>query len=315
MKKVVLGVLISVLTVLSSCSLVEKKSSDGIYVLDWSREAVYRMDYDYNFYGDVVLLAGTAPTSMIIFNDCIYIANSGFGGEASLQSFSLKGAGEQKRSFESGSSPAFMAADEDYLYLTLWGSDELLVIDTDSLKIKQEIKGLKNPQSVLLDDNIIYVGSTSAEPDAKVYRIVKNTWTVDSVSAGSSPAWVVKSGSGIYALCTGDYDANKGKIVKIEGDTVEDITAFQSYPYRLYTNGTYFYALDYSGYIYRISSVIHSNVDSLHVPSPSALAFTNDRIVAGTNGGGIYLINLTTFTKADSVQTDFDVKTADFASY
>lgn len=315
MKRIFIITLLLSAAVSFSCTLLNNESGEGIYVLDWEREAVYRMGYDFDFYEDVVCLAGTAPTSMIIYNDNIYIANSGFGGDASIQSFSLKGKGSQTRILKEGSSPAFMAADEDYIYLSLWGADELIVINPESLSIEKEITGIKSPQGVFMDENIIYVGSTSASPDAKVYKIFKNTWIVDSITAGSSPSWVAKNGSSIYALCAGNFDEEKGKIVRIEGDAAEEVVSFDSYPYRLYSNGTYLYALDYSGYVFKINAMTRSVSDSLQIESPSALAFTNDKIIAGTNGAGIYLINLTTFTKVDSVQSDFTVNAADFAEW
>lgn len=320
MKRIFIILLITVL--FSSCSLlyqlISKAPVDGnIYVMDWEKEAVYKLDSLYNT--ELFFNTGAAPSDLIIEGDEFIVSNSGLGGTPSIDIYTMEGTKKESFIPADNSSPAGLFADGEHIYAALWGSSEVIVLDRETL---DEVKRLDVPSaySVFLMEGKLYVGTStySGDPSKYIYTFDIENWDRDSIETGNNPAFLGSDGGRIFVSCQGNAASlTTGSIHRIENGEIVKSREFDSFPGRIECSDE---GLLFVTNAFYSDTVLESNVIALDgedlsiestydMPSASDSEQYNNKIIVGTNSGEIYVIELSALTEFISADTDMNLKT------
>lgn len=318
MKRILFILIIAVL--FSSCSLlyqlISKAPVDGsIYVMDWEKEAVYRLDSLYN--SEMVFNTGAAPSDFIIHNEQFIVSNSGFGGTPSIDIYTMDGVKTDSFLPAAGSSPAGITCDDNYIYTALWDSGELLVLDRETL---DEVERLEVPAawSVLALEGYVYIGTSPyAYTSEYLYTSEIGKWELDSIRTGNNPAYLESDAGRVFVSCVGNsFSGITGSIQRIEGGEVVEKRDFDSYPGKIdvtdeglfITNSFYQDSLlQYN--VQLLNKEDLSTTETYDITSPSDMEQFNDKLIVGTNSGEIYVIELSALTEFISAESDMNLKT------
>ncbi len=310
---------------ISSCSLfVKQHTADSLYILDWMNEAVYTMDKEFNAGTSPLCATGTAPSAIKADGDGIFISNSGFGGQPSVMKYNEEGNLTATYNAPENSSPSGIDIDSRYVYVGLWGSGSIAVLDKDSLALVRMITGIRSPWDILVNDNKIYAGTSDWAGFNYLYIIDTGDWTVDSVEAGLNPTYLSLYNDRVYVSCTGNsFEGINGSIAVIENSERMMSAALQSSPANilaaedciLAANG---YTDNDDAYISNVLVIDRhdlSIIDTLNLNQVSCFAPLDNKIIAGSNAGKIYVIDLETLTETDLFTLSQGIYAADMSSY
>jgi len=310
MKKEVFLTLAILIAVLSSCSLFNNEvRNEGIYILDWFAEAVYVIDSTLVSSSMPLLLAGDGPSDIVVNDSNIFIANSGYGGEASIQKFSLDGNLLLEKVTGENTSPGYLEFDDENIYMSLWLDNSVAVMEKESLSLVKTITGIKAPQELVLYENYLYVGSSDISASGSIYKIDLETWALSSIEVGSNPSYIdISDNNEIFVSCVGDYDSIKGKVVKIVEESVVDRVNFNSYLGKVKCFDEYVIVLDAMN-AYLLSSDDLSIIDTINMSSPSDVDLMNDKVIFSTHVGKMYVSDKTSVTEVTEFGSEYGFKT------
>ncbi|MCK4523831.1 hypothetical protein KAU15_02795 [candidate division WOR-3 bacterium] len=319
--------LIFSLTVLAflSCSLFNFNESEGnVYVLDWLAEGIFVMDSSYTVSETPLLLSGTAPSDFYIFDDEIYVSNSGFSGTPLIQKFDIDG--NELYTYETAeySSPAGIGVDDNYVYIALFGANEILILNKNDLTIKNTITLKESPYQILVNNESIYIGtSTYSGVSEYVYIMNADDFSLDSINVGKSPCYMVKDNNNIYVSCTGNiFEDINGSIAILRNGALISKTNINSCPGKIAEMDDYIFFLNnYTEDDIFSSNLMYMNKDNIdngtviNINGLSDLFSYKNRINVLTNSEKLYLIDITKLTEVDSLTLNKSLKSASIRVY
>lgn len=291
--------------ILSSCALAHNDKKSSIYVLDWSAEAVYVMDSFLTASPEPLIVTGDGPSDIVADDDFIYVSNSGYGGEASVQKYSSEGDLLCERMTGEMTSPGYIEQDEKRLFLSLWLDNSVLSLFKDSLSEERKISGIPAPQELLYDEGILYAGTNEYSSDASVYMIDTDDWSVSSVEAGMNPSYIdISDDNTLFVSCVGDYNSVNGSVVAIKGDSVIMKRSFGSFLGKIKWTDGFVFVLDAMENCYVLSDEDLSVIETLFVQSPSDIEVFNGKAIIPTNVGKMYVAELSSLTEVTEVEPE-----------
>jgi len=167
---------------------------------------------------------GDTGSDFIIYGGKMYIVinNSGYVAVANsvtakfIDSIDLKNAGVNR-------GPENVVAAEGKVFVSSTDGT-VAVIDTTSLKITRYIKVGSNPAQMVVAGDNLYVSNTggfSASYDSTVSVIpLSSLAEAGKITVGKNPGSITTDNTGnIYVVCTGDYNATKPSLVKVNINT------------------------------------------------------------------------------------------------
>lgn len=152
-------------------------------------------------------------------------------------------------------SPRYMVADGSTGYISLWGTDEIALLDLNTNKVKQRISVGLDPEGMVISNGKLYVANSSYSPEEYKKRI-SNTISVINLStntvektitlADRPMSIVIDKNSNVWVLCAGysEYGnaaaTTNAALCKIDPTTytVTKIDLGPNYFDRLQTNPT-----------------------------------------------------------------------------
>ncbi len=309
-----------------SCTLFDFNESKGnVYILDWLAEGIFVMDSSYTVSKTPLLLSGTAPSDFYIFDDEIYVSNSGFGGIPLIQKFDIDG--NELYTYETAeySSPAGIGVDSNYVYIALFGINEILILNRDNLTIKDTIKLKESPYQILIDNETIYIG-TSAYSGVNKYVYIMNAdnFSLDSINVGNNPCYMVKDDNdNIYVSCTGNvFEGINGCIAVLKNGVLISKTNINSCPGKIAEQDDYvFFLNNYTEDDIFKSNLMYMNKDNIdnttiiNINGLSDIFLYENRINVMTNSEKLYLIDITKLTVIDSLILNKSLKSASIRTY
>ncbi|HAV92335.1 TPA: hypothetical protein DCW38_04055 [candidate division WOR-3 bacterium] len=311
MKRTIYSVAIAII-ILSSCSLRHDDVQSSIYILDWYAEAVYVMDSTLVSSTDPLLLAGDGPSDIIVDDNNIFISNSGYGGNASIQKFSLDGDLILEKTTGEMTSPGYLEECDDNIYLSLWLDNSVLVMDKESLETVKTITGVAAPQEIARDGEFIYIGSNNVSETASIYKVNTATWEKTEIESGSNPSFIdISDEKDVFVSCVGDYNSIYGSIIKISNDSVVKRTSFNSYLGKVKCIDGFVIVLDAMENAYLLSAEDLSIIDTIRVSSPSDVERINDKVIFSTNVGKMYVSDLSSVADVTEVEPEYGFKTSE----
>ncbi|MGE3062621.1 MAG: YncE family protein [bacterium] len=295
-----------------SCSIHNEVRNSGIYILDWYAEAVYVMDSTLLSTTEPLLLAGDGPSDIIVDDNNIFISNSGYGGNASVQKFSLTGDLILEKTTGEMTSPGYLEDDDENIYLSLWLDNSVIVMEKESLKTVKTITGLAAPQEIVRDGNIIYIGSNNVSETASIYKVNTDTWEKREIKSGSNPSYIdISDNKDIFVSCVGDYNSIDGSIIKISNDSIIHKTNFNSFLGKVKCIDGFVIVLDAMENAYILSSEDLSIIDTIEISSPSDVERVNDKVIFSTNVGKMYVSDLSSITEVVEIEPEYGFKTSE----
>lgn len=316
--------LIPVLIVLivMSCMLFKYVKGEGdVYVLDWSAEAVYVMDTTYAITGPL-MLTGTSPSDICVYEDEIFISNSGFGGVPLIQKFDMEGNLIDSFVCEDASSPAGILAYDDYIYVALWGSSELLILNSD-MTLHSTIALKDSPYTLFENNSTIYIGTSGYNTTAHyVYTLTPGNMVLDSIETGNNPTYFYEYDEDIYVSCTGNIFAGiSGDFARIRNKEVIERFDTEHNPGK--------FTMDYNSIIaidtYDDNGIAMSNIyvqdvysqtsGTITVDAPTEIFLYRNKIHVLTNNGIIYIADIPSLTIIDTISISKELKAANIVVY
>ncbi len=334
MKKLIFLLMILVFL---SCSLFDKDLSEeenvneditikgNVYILDWLAEGIFVMDSSYTVSNMLLLLSGTAPSDFFIYDDDIYVSNSGFGGTPLIQKFDIDG--NELYTYETAeySSPAGIGVDDNYVYIALFGTNEILILNKNDLTIKNTITLKESPYQILVDNEIIYIGTSAYSGVNKyIYIVNAENFSLDSINVGNNPCYMVKDNNdNIYVSCTGNvFEGINGGIAILKNGTLISKTNINSCPGKIAEMDNYIFFLNnYTEEEVFSSNVMYMNKDNIdngtviNINGLSDIFVYENRINIMTNSEKLYLIDITKLTEVDSLTLNKSLKSASIRVY
>ncbi|MDD3803528.1 MAG: hypothetical protein PHW02_03960 [bacterium] len=296
------GILTLILLVIS-CTLSESPVDTAVYILDWSAEALYVADSTLTFSAEPLLLAGDGPSDIVADDEFVFVSNSGYGGESSVQKFSLEGELLAEEKTGEMTSPGYLEINENHLFMSLWLDNSVKVMTKDSLKEVQTITGVLGPQELLLNGDALYIGSNDIDSCAVIYKVSISDWSKREIEVGPNPSFLDMSDDcgDIFVSCLGDYDKQFGSVVKLTGDSVVERREFGSYLWKIKCAGEYLLVIDAYENCYVLNQIDLTVVDTLFLQSVSDVEVFNSNVIFATNVGKVYLSDLSSITEVTEV--------------
>lgn len=320
----VLSSVIAVILVFTSCALfIKPHNADAVYILDWMSEAVYTLDKDLNVSQTPFCASGTAPSFIKADEEGIYISNSGFGGQPSVMRYDSTGTLIAQYNAPDNSSPSGIETDEQYVYVGLWGSSSVAVLDKHDLTLQRTIEHVNSPWQIRILGGKLYVGTSDWNGFNYLYVIDSDDWSLDSIEAGLNPAYISVYNNNVYVACTGNsFNGINGSVVMIQNGAFSDSICLGSCPSTLYateagllvSNG---YTNNFDEYVSNV--LVMDNelnlTDTLLLTQVSCFSRLDNTILAGSNAGEIYVVDIETLTETDSLALSTGIFAADMSAY
>ena len=312
MKKMIYPVLATLSFILFSCSMNNNEKSSGIYILDWYAEAVYVMDTTLSASTDPLLLTGDGPSDIAVDDNAIFISNSGYGGDATVQKFSLSGDLLVEKKTGEMTSPGYIEIDDEYIYTSLWLDNSVAVMEKESLNTVKTISGLSAPQEIVKHGDCLYIGSNNISAAGSIYEVKIDGFEISSIEVGSNPSFLDISEDGvIFVSCCGDYNSIYGSIVRISDNQVTHKTDFNSFLGKIKCIDEFVIVLDAMNTAYVLSKEDLSVIDTIDISSLSDVELMNDKVIFSTNVGKMYVADKSSLTDVTEVLPEYGFKTSE----
>lgn len=234
--------LVAVVTALSSgCSELLSKTEgfsllpkNSLVVLDQKNQMVraYGIDKSTNIILDTV--ATTTINDVKIQGDFAYVVVS--VGDR-LVRYDLKTGSSSVLGFAAGSNPYYQVIDGNRIYVTLWVSNQVAVVDRDSFSLIGTIPlpSPGEPCGITADTDRIYVaasgGYMTGYADSRITVIAKsNCSVVTNIPVWKNPQAMTIIGDKMYLACASDY-MSQGKVqrINLKNWSVSNINAVTAY--------------------------------------------------------------------------------------
>ncbi len=301
------------LVFLFSCSILKNAPSfKTIYLLDWEKESVWLIDSTFNLVSqDPFIIAGDAPTDIFVDDENIFITNSGFRGTPTIQKYDLSGKKLSEIIRGDNSSPAYMASNENYLFVGDWLSNSLLKIDKKSFQIVDSLE-VVSPQEIIYKDSYLYVGSNNVSENGFIYKISEDFKEVTKdIAKGSNPSYLdIDDEKNLYVSLVGNYNNIYGKVKKIVGTTEVDSLSFDTFLGKIKVIEDKIFVSNIFDKVYVLDKDLNI-IKTFNIPSCSDLEYFKDKVVVSTNTGKIYLIDFPTLESIDSLEFSLSFKIAE----
>lgn len=274
MKRLAILVIAAMIIIIQGCSEdaiinppITVNSSKGVYVLSeggfsagTSRLSFYNNTND-SFYANVFNPGnlGLAPDGMIFENNNLYICEQGnFGAAGKIYVADTNGT--VISSGNAGTNPYSLAIANNKIYLTNGPSNNVTVLDKNSLAVITTVNVGLYPQEILAVGNKVFVCNTSlftGETDSTVSVIDATTDIVTAtIEVRYAPSSIKLSADGkVLVGCPGD--STKAAIFKIDPVTYNKIDSFTNLKYGFCNEITVFN----TDQIYYIGGDIYSQQD------------------------------------------------------
>ena len=257
--------------VLSGCTKKVTNSETGgqttskVFVVNANPETIGVYDVIDETYRDNVLLAGTTPNYMFEHNALLYLVNSGFGGEPTIQTIDpVEEKVVNEITLPNGSNPMrALIVDQkngQLLLVTSWTHHLVYVIDLTSGAIIDSIHVGKSPDGITELNNSVFVAATFYNQESysvdtgKLYKIDSDSMVLlDSAVVGINPGTVINDGEYLY-VGGGDAFAPFGYIAKYSPQTLEQVSYvdLSDAPTSILPVGDYLWVSVYSQKLYKI---------------------------------------------------------------
>ena len=137
--------------------------------------------------------------------------------------------------------PRYMITEGDYGYISEWVSfsdpGRISILDLDTYEILDTINVGFGAEAMIIRDSKLYVGNnfenTVSIIDLSILKIIQ------TISVGSSPAAMVLDENGdLWVICSGDYTANNGSLVRLDSndEVIQEISLGMNVSGKLVTN-------------------------------------------------------------------------------
>ncbi len=199
--------------------VVRVQAADALYVLNSLGETLSYYDGQ-EMHNDVAVL-GLYPNDLLITGENLLVLNS---GTASLQRFTLNDFQLQDTlSLGAQTNPWRMYQSGERLFVSLWASSQVAVVDLASFTVDTVFATGPAPQDLLASGNYLLI--TSVAYDAATYsygkgRIfvydISTLAPIDTLEVPTNPQRIIAGSDGyLHVLCTGNYWSEFGRVVRI----------------------------------------------------------------------------------------------------
>lgn len=232
-----------------------------------------------------VTYVGSAANDIEVAGDYAFVISSLDHGIFRLDL--SNGGAIQAKSLKTGygdsPNPYNLAVDGGRVYITMWNSNRLAVLDAETLALITNVSlpGTASPQGVAVYGGRIYIAGTYTADsltvlDAATYAVITN------FNPGPNPQSVWADAAGVYLACTGTYNFSTyayegGGLYRLDPATYA-LTAIE-------TNVQVFTVKAGQGRIYALDSAWGTSVSGLRVYSTNGAFITN--VLAGSDLKGL----------------------------